>query len=103
MGSSSGKIEETDEAEVSLQEQHLDLQRILGENLRQQELTRTRFTNGLLVVFALVIVFALGASLTPYWPNAKDALLITLPAVSGFVGFAVGFYYLTVFSTSRDR
>jgi hypothetical protein len=92
-------VEALDEADAfgePPREQVVDLQSILAENLREQGAMRTRFTGALLLIFGLVIAFSLIASVTPYWTNAKDALLIVLPAVSGFVGFAVGFYYLTI-------
>jgi hypothetical protein len=93
-------LDEADAHGASPQEQIVDLRSILAQNLREQGAMRTRFTGALLLIFGLVIAFALIASITPYWMNAKDALLIVLPAVSGFLGFAVGFYYLTILESS---
>lgn len=73
------------------------IERVFAENLRQQESMRTRFTLALLVLFGFVVGFTLIASLTPNWANAKDAVLIVLPTVTGLVGFAVGFYFMTIF------
>ena len=102
-GNDEDEVLETDASQTRLREEHVTLQQILGESLREQERMRTRFTRALLLVFGLVVAFALVASVTPYWANAKDALLITLPGITGFVGFAVGFYYLTVLWPPRGR
>ena len=84
-------------------ERPVDLDAIFGQNLRDQERVRTGFTFGLLGLFVVVILFALVASVTPYWPNVKDALLIVLPAITGVLGSTVAFYYLTVFGIGTRR
>lgn len=88
------EIDEVDAAGGPPEERSID--RVIARNLRDREVVRGRFTLAMLSLLGLVVGFALAASLTPSWSSAKDAILIVLPTVSGFVGFAVGFYFMTI-------
>jgi hypothetical protein len=77
------------------------LDETFAQNARDHERVRELITVGLLTCFVATIGFTLVASMTPAWPNAKESLLIVLPAVSGFFGSAITYYYLTVLTGSR--
>jgi hypothetical protein len=49
----------------------------------------------LLAIFAVTVFVALHGAGHKQWPQFKDALAVLLPAETGLLGSAVGYYYGT--------
>jgi hypothetical protein len=66
-----------------------------ARHLWAQELVRASLAIAFFILLALTVVWALWLANGPNWPNAKEALQILLPAETGLLGSATGFYFAT--------
>jgi hypothetical protein len=62
-------------------------------HLWAQELVRAGLAIALFLLLAVTVVWVLFLAGTSNWPNAKEALQILLPAETGLLGSAAGFYF----------
>ena len=61
----------------------------------KQENVRGRLAQGLTIIFAVVLIlpFVLHMFSPDSWDNAQEWLQVTLPAITGLLGSAMGFYF----------
>ena len=62
---------------------------------KRRDYVRAVVTIGLLVIFAYVVVWACieSASWPKHWEQTKEMLQVILPAITGLIGSALGFYF----------
>jgi len=67
------------------------------------EQTRTFVTLSLIALYGTIIIIAGLHTGSDEWDRVKDWLHIALLALSPILGIALGFYFVSVFSTTRRR
>lgn len=69
--------------------------KVAYEPEKQRDYVRAVVTIGLLVIFAWVVLWASieSASWPRHWEQTKEMLQVILPAITGLIGSALGFYF----------
>jgi hypothetical protein len=71
---------------------------------KQRDWVRATVTIGLLVIFGWVVLWASieTASWPAHWEQTKEMLQVILPAITGLIGSALGFYFGTSSATGAQ-